>query len=109
MIVQMSAGIVLPLARHRRHEDERRHARHCMYAGPLATADGSRVPRMLREGSEVRKRKLWQSGAAVKGYRAARRTAERLGLQVVLKTYYSPIPDLSLLPEDWWERRDPMN
>lgn len=64
---------------------------------------------MFREGSEVRRRKLWQSGAAVKGYRVARRTAERLGLQVVLKTYYSPIPDLSLLPDDWWERRDPMH
>lgn len=64
---------------------------------------------MLGEGSEVRRRRLWQSGAAVKGYRVARRTAERLGLQVVLKTYYSPIPDLTLLPDDWWERRDPMN
>lgn len=64
---------------------------------------------MFGEGSEVRRRRLWESGAAVKGYRAARRAAERVGLQVVLKTYYSPIPDLSLLPADWWERRDPLN
>lgn len=45
---------------------------------------------------------------AVKGYRMARLSAERLGLQVVLKTYYSPIPDLANLPEGVWERRDPL-
>lgn len=45
---------------------------------------------------------------AVKGYSLARGAAERLGLQVVLKTYYSPIPDLAHLPEGVWEARDPM-
>jgi hypothetical protein len=38
----------------------------------------------------------------------ARRAAERLGLQIVLKTYYSPIPDLAQLPEGIWEERDPL-
>ncbi len=42
------------------------------------------------------------------GYRLARRTAERLGLQVVLKTYYSPIPDLAQLPAGVWQARDPL-
>jgi Methyltransferase domain len=60
------------------------------------------------EGSSIRRRRLWSSGAAVKGYGLARSAAERLGLQVVLKTYYSPIPDLRQLPPGVWEARDPM-
>ncbi len=50
---------------------------------------------MFGQGSTIRKRRLWDSGAAVKAYALARRAAERVGLQIVLKTYYSPIPDLS--------------
>ena len=61
------------------------------------------------EGSALRRKKVWERPLAVKGYRAARRTAERLGLQVVLKTYYSPIPDLSQQPPDIFERRDPLH
>jgi hypothetical protein len=30
---------------------------------------------------------------------------ERIGLQVVLKSFYSPIPDLAALPDSTWERR----
>jgi Methyltransferase domain len=60
------------------------------------------------EGSSIRRRRLWSSAAAVKGYALARSTAERLGLQVVLKTYYSPIPDLAQLPEQVWQARDPL-
>lgn len=45
---------------------------------------------------------------AVKGYGFARRAAERLGVQVVLKTYYSPIPDLANLPAGVWDTRDPL-
>jgi hypothetical protein len=63
---------------------------------------------MFGEGSSIRRRRLWSSGAAVNGYRLARAAAERLGLQVVLKTYYSPIPDLAHLPAGTWERRDPL-
>ena len=58
------------------------------------------------EGSALRRKKVWERPLAVKGYRAARRTAERVGLQVVLKTYYSPIPDLAQLPANVWEARD---
>jgi Methyltransferase domain len=58
------------------------------------------------EGSSIRRRRLWSSHAAVKAYAVARRVAERLGLQIVLKTYYSPIPDLGQLPAEVWEARD---
>lgn len=61
---------------------------------------------MFGEGSSIRRRRLWSSTAAVRGYGLARRAAERLGLQVVLKTYYSPIPDLTQLPAGVWEARD---
>jgi hypothetical protein len=60
------------------------------------------------QGSTIRKRRLWDSAAAVKAYALARRAAERVGLQVVLKTYYSPIPDLASLPASVWEQADPM-
>jgi hypothetical protein len=63
---------------------------------------------MFGEGSSIRSRRLWSSSAAVKGYGLARRAAERLGLQVVLKTYYSPIPDLANLPNGVWDERDPL-
>ncbi len=63
---------------------------------------------MFGQGSIIRSRRLWTSKLAVAGYGLARRAAERVGLQLVLKTYYSPIPDLSALPERIWEEADPM-
>ena len=63
---------------------------------------------MFGQGSAIRRRKLWSSGAAVKAYGLARRTAERAGLQLVLKTYYSPIPDLRSLPQSVWVEADPL-
>jgi hypothetical protein len=63
---------------------------------------------MFGEGSSIRRRRLWSSPAAVKGYGLARSTAERLGLQVVLKTYYSPIPDLAQVSDEVWQARDPL-
>jgi Methyltransferase domain len=63
---------------------------------------------MFGEGSSIRRRRLWSSSLAVKAYALTRRTAERLGLQVVLKTYYSPIPDLAGLPDAVWGARDPL-
>lgn len=61
---------------------------------------------MFGEGSAIRRHRLWNNPLAVKGYAIVRAGAERLGLQVVLKTYYSPIPDLAQLPPGVWERRD---
>jgi hypothetical protein len=63
---------------------------------------------MFGQGSVIRSRRLWDSKLAVSAYALARRAAERVGLQLVLKTYYSPIPDLSTIPERVWQDPDPM-
>jgi hypothetical protein len=63
---------------------------------------------MFWQGSTIRRRRLWSSRFAVKAYALARHAAERLGLQLVLKTYYSPIPDLSTLPANVWSEPDPL-
>jgi hypothetical protein len=63
---------------------------------------------MFGRGSAIRKRRLWDSRLAVRTYALARRAAERVGLQVVLKTYYSPIPDLATLPAQIWTEPDPL-
>jgi hypothetical protein len=58
----------------------------------------------LRSGN-LRLSDLHRSRAAVSAYGALRRGFERLGLQVVAKTFYSPIPDIRALPESVWSRR----
>jgi len=63
---------------------------------------------ILGEGSVIRRRALWRSELAVRGYRFVRRTADRAGLQLVLKTFYSPIPDFWQLPEAAWKRKSEM-
>jgi hypothetical protein len=63
---------------------------------------------MFGQGSTIRRRRLWNSRVAVKAYALARWIAERVGLQIVLKTYYSPIPDLSTLPARVWDEPDPL-
>src|SRR3954452_8591856 len=55
-------------------------------------------------GGFFRERALWQSPWAIRAYRGLRRLAERAGFQVVLKTFYSPIPELDRLPPGWFER-----
>jgi hypothetical protein len=55
-------------------------------------------------GGFFRERRLYESSWAVRGYRLLRRAAERAGFQVVLKTFYSPIPELDKLPPGWFER-----
>jgi hypothetical protein len=57
-------------------------------------------------GGFFRQRRFYESPWAVRAYGALRRGAEAVGLQVVLKTFYSPIPELGRLPPDWWERVD---
>jgi hypothetical protein len=61
------------------------------------------------QGTAIRRHRLWNSALAVRAYALTRRAAERAGLQLVLKTYYSPIPDLSSLPGTIWEERDPLH
>ena len=57
-------------------------------------------------GGFFRERRFYESPTAIRAYRALRRGAEAVGLQVVLKTFYSPIPELGRLPADWWDRVD---
>lgn len=63
---------------------------------------------MLDRGTAIRRRRLWERRTAVRAYSLARSAADRLGLQLVLKTYYSPIPDLRGLPPEIWSEPDPM-
>lgn len=63
---------------------------------------------MRDSGTAIRRRGLWENRAAVRAYSVARSVADKLGLQLVLKTYYSPIPDLRGLPAEIWSEPDPM-
>jgi hypothetical protein len=63
---------------------------------------------MPDRGATIRRRRLWERPAAVRAYSLARSAAERIGLQIVLKTYYSPIPDLATVPADVWQKPNPM-
>jgi hypothetical protein len=63
---------------------------------------------MFGQGSTIRRRRLWDSRVAVGAYALTRRVADRAGMQLVLKTYYSPIPDVSALPPGIWDEPDPL-
>ena len=58
----------------------------------------------MRFGGLFRERRLYQSRAAVSAYRGFRRVLSKAGLQVVVKTFYSPIPDLEALPPGTFDR-----
>jgi hypothetical protein len=55
-------------------------------------------------GAYLRARRLYESPAVIRAYGALRAAASKLGFQVVLKTFYSPIPDLAALPADTFDR-----
>ena len=55
-------------------------------------------------GGFFRERAFYERPWAVAAYRGLRRAAERVGLQVVLKTFYSPIPELDRLPPGTFDR-----
>jgi predicted O-methyltransferase YrrM len=59
----------------------------------------------MRFGGLFRERSFYQSNAAKTAYRGARRAFAKAGLDVVVKTFYSPIPDLDALPPGTFERR----
>lgn len=63
---------------------------------------------MADTGTTIRRRRLWESRIAVRAYSLARSFADRLGVQLVLKTYYSPIPNVRALPAETWTAADPM-
>lgn len=56
-------------------------------------------------GAFLRAHHFYESRAAIKAYALLRAGASRVGLQVVLKTFYSPIPELRELPADIFDRR----
>lgn len=53
----------------------------------------------------VRRHDLYSDPRVVAAFRALRRGASRIGLQVVPRSFYSPIPDLDALPAGTFERR----
>jgi Methyltransferase domain len=59
----------------------------------------------MRFGGLFRERNFYQSKAAKTAYRGLRRGFGKAGLDVVVKTFYSPIPDLDQLPAGTFERR----
>jgi hypothetical protein len=72
------------------------------------TRDWRRALRELR-GGNLRLSDLHRSKLAVGAYGGARRAFDRVGLQVVVKSFYSPIPDLRSLPPGVWERRSELS
>jgi hypothetical protein len=59
----------------------------------------------MRFGGFFRTHDLWSKPWAVRAYKTGRRVAAAAGFDVVLKTFYSPIPALSELPPGTLERR----
>jgi Methyltransferase domain len=59
----------------------------------------------MRFGGLFRERSFYRSDAAKTAYRGLRRGFAKVGLDVVVKTFYSPIPDLDQLPAGTFERR----
>src|SRR4051794_36144013 len=62
----------------------------------------------MQFGGFFREHRFYERREAVWAYRTARRLASMLGLQVVLKTFYSPIPDIDRLPRAVFDRRSSM-
>jgi len=58
----------------------------------------------MRFGGLFRERNFYQSRAAKTAYRGLRRGFAKVGLDVVVKTFYSPIPDLDQLPPGTFTR-----
>jgi methyltransferase family protein len=65
---------------------------------------GLRARTLSRFGGAFRERRIHESAAAQAAYRGLRRGAARVGLDVVARTFYSPIPDLARLPPDTFDR-----
>jgi hypothetical protein len=55
-------------------------------------------------GGLLRRRPPHESRIAIKVYRVLRVTAAKVGLDVVLRTFYSPVPRLDQLPPDIFDR-----
>jgi hypothetical protein len=62
----------------------------------------------VRFGGFFRRHLLHRNAVAVQGYRLLRRAGAAAGFDIVLKTFYSPIPDLGELPANALDRRSPL-
>jgi hypothetical protein len=58
----------------------------------------------LRFGGLFRERPLYESRVAIGAYRVLRTIAAKAGLDVLLRTFYSPVPHLDELPADAFDR-----
>lgn len=56
-------------------------------------------------GARIRESKLYERRAAITAYRWLRRLAGRVGVDFLVRTFYSPIPALDQLPSDIFDRR----
>jgi predicted O-methyltransferase YrrM len=65
---------------------------------------GSRGSTLSRFGGLFRAHRFHESTAAKTAYRGLRRGAARIGLDVVARTFYSPVPDLRSLPPETFDR-----
>jgi hypothetical protein len=65
---------------------------------------GLRARSLSRLASAFRDRRVYESGAATAAYRGLRRGAARIGLDVVARTFYSPVPDLGRLAPGTFDR-----
>ena len=71
---------------------------------PPVNAESGGGRALSRFGGLFREHRFYESSAAKSAYRGLRRGASRVGLDVVARTFYSPIPDLERLPADTFAR-----
>src|SRR3954451_9824373 len=79
--------------------------RHPAPAAPGAAGRVVEGAQPMRFGGLFRERSFYQSRAARGAYRGLRRGFAKAGFDIVVKTFYSPIPDLEQLPPGTFERR----
>jgi predicted O-methyltransferase YrrM len=65
---------------------------------------GLRARSLSRLAGAFRDRRVYESGAATAAYRGLRRGAARVGLDVVARTFYSPVPNLERLAPGTFDR-----
>jgi hypothetical protein len=69
----------------------------------MATAWNERLRNLAR--GNLRLTNLHRSNAAIRAYAFERSLLSRLGFQIVVKNFYSPIPDVFTMPAEVWDRR----
>ncbi len=54
---------------------------------------------------DLRLSRVYRTRAAMHAYRVLRSLGRRAGVDLVARTFYSPVPNLDSLPDSTWERR----